>query len=142
MAIRANAFCRRYNDIPLVWCGDFNSQPHGYVYEYLTKGVVNAKAAAPWYAPSRRRQPDHKANVETNSSDKGHPKLTDKFDRLHMTEETSGNNSESSNLSNPKVKYLLDYTLNRFCRWLRILGLDAALETEKEEKERTSEGKM
>jgi uncharacterized protein with PIN domain len=36
----------------------------------------------------------------------------------------------------------LDSTLNRFCRWLRILGLDAALETEKEEEERTRDGKM
>lgn len=40
------------------------------------------------------------------------------------------------------VKYMLDYTLNRFTRWLRILGIDATLETEEEEKERTSNGKM
>ncbi|KAL7467593.1 hypothetical protein ACHAXS_007838 [Conticribra weissflogii] len=40
------------------------------------------------------------------------------------------------------VKYLLDYTLNRFTRWLRILGIDATLETEEEEKERTSNGKI
>jgi hypothetical protein len=39
------------------------------------------------------------------------------------------------------VRYLLDYTLNRFCRWLRILGFDATLETEEEEKLRTREGK-
>ncbi|KAL3904454.1 MAG: hypothetical protein SGILL_010063, partial [Bacillariaceae sp.] len=35
------------------------------------------------------------------------------------------------------IKYLLDFTLNRFCRWMRILGLDVALETEAEERERT-----
>jgi len=40
------------------------------------------------------------------------------------------------------VKYMLDYTLNRFTRWLRILGIDATLETEEEEKERTSNGKI
>lgn len=40
------------------------------------------------------------------------------------------------------VKYHLDYTLNRFTRWLRILGIDATLETLDEENERTSGGKM
>ena len=142
MAVRANAFCRRHNDIPVVWCGDFNSQPQGFVHEYLTKGVVNAKAAAPWYAPSQKRREDHEANAETNSSDTCHPELTDQFDRLHMTKETIGDNTKSGDVSIPKIKYLLDYTLNRFCRWLRILGLDAALETQEEEKERTSGGKM
>jgi mRNA deadenylase 3'-5' endonuclease subunit Ccr4 len=38
----------------------------------------------------------------------------------------------------PSVKYMLDFTLNRFTRWLRILGIDARLETEEEEKERTT----
>ena len=40
------------------------------------------------------------------------------------------------------VKYICDYTLNKFCRWLRILGIDATLETEAEEKERTTGGKI
>ena len=40
------------------------------------------------------------------------------------------------------VMYVLDYTLNRFTRWLRILGIDATLETLEEEKERTSGGNM
>jgi len=40
------------------------------------------------------------------------------------------------------VKYLLDITLNKFTRWLRILGLDAALETPEEEKLRTGDGNM
>jgi uncharacterized protein with PIN domain len=40
------------------------------------------------------------------------------------------------------VRYLLDITLNRFTRWLRILGLDAELETAAEERARTGEGKM
>ncbi|KAL7496456.1 hypothetical protein ACHAWT_008936 [Skeletonema menzelii] len=38
------------------------------------------------------------------------------------------------------VRYICDYTLNKFTRWLRILGLDVTLETEEEEKERTSIG--
>jgi uncharacterized protein with PIN domain len=37
---------------------------------------------------------------------------------------------------------LLDATLNKLCRWLRILGLDTALETEDEEKLRTGQGNM
>ena len=45
VGIRVNAFKKRYNDIPIVWCGDFNSQPRGYVHRYLTEGVVNAKSA-------------------------------------------------------------------------------------------------
>ncbi len=40
----------------------------------------------------------------------------------------------------PRVKYLCDFTLNKFTRWLRILGLDAILETDEEEKLRTGEG--
>ena len=38
------------------------------------------------------------------------------------------------------VRYICDYTLNKFTRWLRILGLDVTLETEEEEKERTTTG--
>ena len=117
------------------------------MHQYLTKGVVNAKAAAPWYALSHRQYIKQKMKVAINSGDTGHPNLNDQFDRLHMTKQTMlkdaiGNDSEPIIVSNPQVKYLLDSTLNRFCRWLRILGLDAALETEKEEKERTKDGKM
>jgi len=140
VAIRANAFCKRHDDIPFVWCGDFNSQPQGYVHQYLTKGVVNAKAAAPWYARSHKRHEEQKANV--NLTGTGHQELTDQFDLLNMAEETIENKTESKDVSTPKVKYLLDSTLNRFCRWLRILGLNAALETEEEEKERTRDGKI
>ena len=117
------------------------------MHQYLTKGVVNAKSAAPWYALSRKKDQEKKAHMTANSSNAAHPDLTDQFDRLHMTKQTTmkeaiGNGSEPIIVSNPKVNYLLDFTLNRFCRWLRILGLDAALETEQEEKERTKDAKM
>ena len=69
-------------------------------------------------------------------------RLTGNFERLKVSNETIDNNHKSDDTSFPKVKYLLDFTLNRLCRWLRILGLDAALETEKEEKERTRDAKM
>jgi hypothetical protein len=42
----------------------------------------------------------------------------------------------------PNVKYMLDFTLNRFTRWLRILGIDATLETDEEERERTQGQRM
>jgi len=44
--------------------------------------------------------------------------------------------------SSHQVKYLLDVTLNKFTRWLRILGLDAELETDEQEKARTSRKEM
>jgi mRNA deadenylase 3'-5' endonuclease subunit Ccr4/uncharacterized protein with PIN domain len=56
--------------------------------------------------------------------------------------EISLNETMNKSSSIPNMKYLLDATLNKFCRWLRILGQDAALETEVEEKLRTSQGKM
>jgi len=39
-------------------------------------------------------------------------------------------------------RYMLDFTLNKLTRWLRILGIDAALETEEEERARTKDGNM
>lgn len=118
------------------------------MHRYLTKGVVNAKSAAPWYALTQKVHEVTKV-VASDPNETGQSDLTDQFDRLHMSKQTvkeqtmdCGNDSEPIIVSNPKVKYLLDFTLNRFCRWLRILGLDAALETEKEEKERTKDANM
>jgi len=51
---------------------------------------------------------------------------------IHDTTPNNGGDDCSS------PRYLCDYTLNRFTRWLRILGVDAALETAEEEKERTA----
>ena len=51
---------------------------------------------------------------------------------IHDTTPNSGGDAYSL------PRYLCDYTLNRFTRWLRILGVDAALETAEEEKERTA----
>ena len=58
------------------------------------------------------------------------------------SEDQDDSGTTSSSSTTLRVRYMLDYTLNRFCRWLRILGLDAALETEEEERLRTKEGKM
>ncbi len=117
------------------------------MHRYLTEGVVNAKSAAPWYARSPREHEERKS-VALDPTKTGQSDLADQFERLHMSKEKvkeqmmACDDSDEINISNPKVKYLLDFTLNRFCRWLRILGLDAALETEKEERERTKDAKM
>ena len=104
--------------------------------------MVNAKTAAPWYNLARKRQEEQNGNVTADLTNTDRQKLTGNFDRLKVSDETIANNHKSDDTSSPKVRYLLDFTLNRFCRWLRILGLDAALETEEEEKERTRDGKM
>eukprot|EP00536_Pseudo-nitzschia_multiseries_P007294 jgi/Psemu1/240109/estExt_Genewise1.C_1690012 len=122
IAKRASAFCKENNITYMVWAGDFNSQPQGIVHQYLTKGVVNAKVAAPWYTLSKNA-------VDINAEN---------LHRLNLSDEKT----ELQEKSSPNVRYLLDYTLNKLCRWLRILGLDAALETEEEEIERTKNGNI
>lgn len=63
---------------------------------------------------------------------------------LSNGESTPSRGTENSvaNESVPEVRYLLDNTLNHFCKKLRILGLDTELETEEEEMERTTNGRM
>ena len=97
--------------------------------------MANAKATAPWYfrsyEPCQERNPE-----EIDATDKGRMELTNR------TTEIIDNGTALNSPSTLKVKYLLDSTLNKFCRWLRILGVDAALETKKEEEERTRDGKL
>lgn len=66
----------------------------------------------------------------------------DEATKIETTKNDATTNDEMSQNDIPKMKYLLDVTLNKFCRWLRILGQDATLETDEQEKLRTSEGKM
>jgi len=61
----------------------------------------------------------------------------------HLQTELPAYESHAGEISGVQpVKYLLDVTLNKFTRWLRILGQDAALETADEERLRTGEGEM
>lgn len=115
---RAHDFCK--NRDGLVLCGDLNSRPHGHVYKYLSTGRVNAKQVAPWYRHfSWQDEEDEQALVDDNGN-----LLANQLASLRVEDE-------------PQIRYLLDFTLNRFTRWLRILGIDAALETEEEEIQRT-----
>jgi hypothetical protein len=104
---------------------------------------VNAKLVAPWYfSPS----PD--IDAVTPMQD-GIPSTDTKPGAPEEDTEQLASNMKGLSISNdnktsppPQVRYMLDFTLNRFCRWLRILGLDAALESEAEERLRTKEGKL
>jgi len=138
-----------------VLCGDLNSRPHGAAHTYLSRGSINAKAVAPWYAHAA---PDGEeiavdgydealTDCDGRSED-GDEQLVDELSKLSVSDPNSANtghvrlSSGGSFSSSPKMRYLLDATLNKFCRWLRILGQDTALETEEEERVRTGEGKM
>ena len=71
--------------------------------------------------------------------------LSNNMDALKLTEtlnNTANKIEYDANAAMPQIRYLLDASLNKLCRWLRILGLDAAIETDDEEKLRTGEGKM
>jgi mRNA deadenylase 3'-5' endonuclease subunit Ccr4 len=56
--------------------------------------------------------------------------------------EPNSNTGTGISSDSPPMKYLLDITLNKFTRWLRILGLDAVIETAEEEKLRTRDKNM
>ena len=114
------------NGDPIVFCGDLNSQPGGPVHEYLTRGKVNAKTTAPWYSNNQRRDDD---GVTSSIGDPAKAtqmdQVLEQLDALDIVD------------ADPQIKYILDFTLNRLTRWLRILGVDAALETDQEEIQRT-----
>ena len=133
----AKEFCKNDSNVPIILCGDFNSQPKSSVHQYLTTGTVNAKAIAPWYVLSRQRPPSSETEktIEHESAKESNPEeeITSQLNELDIS------SLESTSTS---VRYILDFTLNRFCRWLRILGVDAALETEEEERQRTKEGNI
>jgi mRNA deadenylase 3'-5' endonuclease subunit Ccr4/uncharacterized protein with PIN domain len=133
VAQRAKAFCK--NNEPVIVCGDFNSKPNGSVHQYLTKGHVSAKRVAPWYAINRPLQQQESAFI-VNDNLPTIDDVTDDLETLHVSQAESRNGTEDPTT----IKYMLDFTLNRFCRWMRILGLSVALETEEEERERTKKG--
>jgi len=121
VATKAHAFA---DGAPILIVGDTNSQPGSAVHEYFWKGRANAKSVAPWYNRNSFRW----VKQDGSESDQ----LEEQFHGMSVDESPDGP---------PQVRYLLDFTLNRLCRWLRILGIDAGLETEDEERMRTKEGK-
>jgi hypothetical protein len=134
MVQRAHAFSSSSNkNEGVVFCGDLNSPQHSLVHEYLAHGKVNAKRVAPWYRHSIEAEEDFV--VETS----GTAPVEDQLAQLGISAKEG---TEQDSNDSPTIRYMLDFTLNRFTRWLRILGIDAALETEEEEIERTRENNM
>jgi uncharacterized protein with PIN domain/mRNA deadenylase 3'-5' endonuclease subunit Ccr4 len=139
---RARAFLQHAEE-PLIFCGDLNSRPHGAAHTYLTQGFINAKRIAPWYSYGKA---DESMTNDCETTDDGalyneakdddepvtHSVLEQTFSALDLND-----TNNTSELASPRIRYVLDATLNKLCRWLRILGQDAALETDKEEKSRT-----
>lgn len=123
--VRSKEFLKNENE-PFILCGDLNSLPGSTVHAYLTKGVVDAKVVAPWYQES------------WSDVGLGLDGVAEKISSLNLT----NGSKRSEPQKQPNVRYLLDYNLNRLARWFRILGLDAGLEMEEEERLRTKEGKM
>lgn len=114
------------------------------MYEYLSSGTVNSKLVTPWYS----------SNGFVNLLKEDKPPQTDEellqwaLSRKLKLDESSPSQNDDDEMTNrhsdavKPIQYLLDYTLNRLCRWLRILGIDSVLETEKEEKLRTKDGSL
>jgi hypothetical protein len=146
VATRAKEFCRGQDDIPVVLCGDFNSQPRSFVHRYLTGGEVNAKSVAPWYAASiehEQRKIENTANEHGSNEILASELSLRKITTSNSTSKATEHLESSPTLGGaPEVRYILDNTLSRFCRCLRILGINAAIETEEEEIERTKQGRM
>lgn len=144
--LRAQKFLKSDSE-PFVLCGDLNSLAGSSVHEYLTKGHVNAKLVAPWYRQGTVSV--DKGITQNQSSGEQLNRLKHNMSNLQVSSKTDDNRvpTKPPKKGKPRhksqqVRYLLDVNLNRLCRWLRILGLDAALETEAEEKLRTKHTKI
>lgn len=143
---------QRHAKEPVILCGDLNSRPHGVAHSYLTHGHINAKLVAPWYGHLSVNPDEETIMVEPeengeNSDDEDDPgnveSLTNDVSDLHLSSNhgksmmSTAVAGASAAESPPRMRYMLDASLNKLCRWLRILGQDVALETDEEEKLRT-----
>jgi uncharacterized protein with PIN domain len=160
---RARAFWNKNNDVdnnnsnnnnnkePFVFCGDLNSRPNSVTHSYLTRGSINAKHIAPWFrhhwSEDETDEYTHVVEDEGNDADattdddeKKEQGLVDQISHLQIAADTKESPQQPPTLF--RVRYMLDATLNKLCRWLRILGQDVALETEEEERRRTADGDM
>ena len=107
---RAKAFCQ--GSTPFILCGDFNSLPDSHVHRYLTKGVVNAKFAAPWYHTDEDGENKEDDKIATSMEGGGPPNTATPEDVIVSGIQSLTISSESP--KDPQVRYMLDYTLNRF----------------------------
>jgi uncharacterized protein with PIN domain len=146
---------------PFLLAGDLNSKPHGITHTYLTRGYVDARLVAPW---CRHHHPHYQQHNGNNKEKEGakeagmndhqrrqqeNEDVEEKEDYAPLTETArqqlaglSLHDQVQDNAPPPAPRYQLDATLNKLCRWLRILGLDVALESDTEEARRTGDGEM
>jgi len=126
----------KVEDIPVLVCGDMNSKPNSTVYRFFVdKMGINAKQITPWYAhhfENNRSDAIEAPDMKSSNQEKviGDEIILSQMEHLGVCEKAGEDNI-------PQIRYLLDYSLNKFTRWLRMLGIDAELETEAEEEERT-----
>lgn len=159
---------RQRDCIPLV-CGDMNSKVDSAVYKYFVEGKMDARLVAPWsfhYDELDEQEELAKHMSELSMEADQDPVVLMEDNDRQKVQRIDGNSSNQDNNSIPpatsqvmpksnvhsvshkssnnpsEVKYLLDVTLNKFTRWLRILGQDAALETADEERLRTIDANM
>jgi uncharacterized protein with PIN domain len=120
-----------------------NSRPGGTTHSYLTQGFINAKRIAPWYTltPGTNDESDGEEQPmkASQANESASSNLISAFNAMKLFD---GEEQHANESAKPRMRYLLDAGLNKLCRWLRILGQDAALETEEEEKLRTGQGQM
>ena len=148
-----------HDEEAVVFAGDLNSRPNGCTHSYLTQGRINAKQVAPWYAYHHYNPDadvDYKAGLVVDGDGNSSPDENqsdddngtgETFQKKKSTALELANKLSSITLNDDKselrpVRYLLDATLNKLTRWFRIMGIDAALETEEEEVLQTQKGKM
>ena len=135
------------------------------MHSFMARGKVDARAVAPWYS-NVEDNTDHeeRSNAAFAKNNLDHGDFDDPTDEMFgngrfflfghssrfpfrdfspekinaLTIKLQGGRLAYEEKKQRRVvTYMLDFTLNRLTRWLRILGLDAALETDKEERERT-----
>ena len=144
------------NGIPIIVCGDMNSKPDSMVYRFFVdEQGVDARKISPWYSYEFESDDDYNKEEKKNNSEYDNQNGPEKnneqsnndafgMESLNINSRTkddfSNDQASEDNTSDqkiPQIRYLLDFSLNKFTRWLRMLGIDAALETEEEEEERT-----
>jgi uncharacterized protein with PIN domain len=155
---QAKAFKKIHTE-PFILAGDLNSKPHGVTHTYLTRGHVDARLVAPWCrhhhhhhqnknnkthvgADHPQEKEDHVSLTATAQQQLADLSLNDNIKPHHDGGNGDHDDDKASPPPPPPPRYLLDATLNKLCRWLRILGLDVALESDAEEAKRTGDGEM
>ena len=90
---------------PLILTGDFNSFPSSHIYRLITSSNINELL---------------NVSDDSKSLEKSFRHFFSRWKRLR---------DSNSVLYGPDTKFLCDSSLSRLCRWMRVLGIDAALDS-------------